>query len=291
MDINDVTAPVEEQEVATEEVIEPDEMIESEADDADDDQDPDLDEIDFEGSRYKVPKALVPAIMKNQDYTQKTQTLAEERREFEEAVNSSREAFEQEQQLASELIEENAGDRALHARIEYLKTVNPNMLSQEEAQRYWNEFNMLRAAKDETATRIDQRKAELTELRERDDATAILQVKKALQQPDERLGWPGGYDDATDVRLGGVAKELGLSQQDVKTLIRNPAFPKALNLIAIGLETLKKQRAIFKTPARPDAKPVPQVGASRVKGVVNMDSLSADEWRVARNKQIAARKR
>lgn len=291
MDINDVTAPVEEQEVATEEVIEPDEMIESEADDADDDQDPDLDEIDFEGSRYKVPKALVPAIMKNQDYTQKTQTLAEERREFEEAVNSSREAFEQEQQLASELIEENAGDRALHARIEYLKTVNPNMLSQEEAQRYWNEFNMLRAAKDETATRIDQRKAELTELRERDDATAILQVKKALQQPDERLGWPGGYDDATDVRLGGVAKELGLSQQDVKTLIRNPAFPKALNLIAIGLETLKKQRAILKTPARPDAKPVPQVGASRVKGVVNMDSLSADEWRVARNKQIAARKR
>ena len=291
MEINDVTAPVEEQEVATEEVIEPDEVIESESDNADDEQDPDLDEIDFEGSRYKVPKALVPAFMKNQDYTQKTQTLAEERREFEEAVNSNREAFEQEQQLASDLVAENAGSHALQARLEYMKTINPNMLSPEEAQRYWNEHNMLRAASEETATRIEQRKAELTELRERDDATAILQVKKALQQPDERLGWPGGYDDATDVRLGGVAKELGLSPQDVKTLIRNPAFPKALNLISIGLETLKKQRAILKTPARPDAKPVPQVGASRVKGVVNMDNLSADEWRVARNKQIAARKR
>ena len=43
----------------------------------------DAEEIDYEGEKYKVPKVLKDAFLRNADYTTKTQTLAEQRREFE----------------------------------------------------------------------------------------------------------------------------------------------------------------------------------------------------------------
>ena len=43
----------------------------------------DSEEIEHEGEKYRVPKALKNAFYAQADYTTKTQTLAEERRSFE----------------------------------------------------------------------------------------------------------------------------------------------------------------------------------------------------------------
>lgn len=40
-------------------------------------------EVEFDGKAFRVPKELAPAVMKGADYTQKTQALAEQRRQIE----------------------------------------------------------------------------------------------------------------------------------------------------------------------------------------------------------------
>lgn len=47
---------------------------------ADDDE---LEEVDYEGKKYQLPKHLSKALLRNADYTQKTQSLAEQRKAFE----------------------------------------------------------------------------------------------------------------------------------------------------------------------------------------------------------------
>lgn len=46
----------------------------------------DDEEVEYEGKTYKVPKELKGALMKNADYTQKTQEVAEQRKSVEERV-------------------------------------------------------------------------------------------------------------------------------------------------------------------------------------------------------------
>ena len=286
MEIDTPTNLAETPEVETETVVDAPELEAAEQEDENPDAllGDDSEEVDYEGNRYKIPKALVPALMKNQDYTQKTQALAEERRAFEETYRAERETFQRETEVQQALIDDVSQDRAIEGRLQYLKTVNPNTLDPQQAQQYWNEFNMLRASKDEVTNRIESRKAELAAERERSDANTLRQAINALKQPDESLGWSGNYDEPTRVRLTNVAKELGVTDQQIAA-IRDPITIKALNLASIGLETLKKQRAALKT-TKPEAKPVPQVGASRTKGVVDPDKMSADEWAKWRNKQV-----
>jgi hypothetical protein len=66
---------------------------EADSDDADDS----LDEIEYEGKKHRVPKELKDAFMRNADYTQKTQQVAEARKTVE---SSWREAQQTAQQLA-----------------------------------------------------------------------------------------------------------------------------------------------------------------------------------------------
>ena len=85
-----------------------------------------------------------------------------------------------------------------------------------------------------------------------------------------------------------MAKTLGVTDQQIAA-IRDPITIKALNLAAIGLETLNKQRAALRAP-KVEAKPVPQVGASRTKAVVDLDRQPIDKWMQIRNSQTAKKR-
>lgn len=71
----------------------------------------DLDEVEYEGSKYKVPKVLKDAVMRHQDYTVKTQTLAEQRR----ALEAQQQAVQQAQTL-------NQAEIRAFARLDTLTT-------------------------------------------------------------------------------------------------------------------------------------------------------------------------
>jgi hypothetical protein len=291
MEIESVTNPVEapaEAEVATEEST----TAESEALETDltdevegEGQEDEFEEVEINGNRYKVPKEIAPAIMKNADYTQKTQTLAEERRQWEMHLASERERIQREAEVSEAIQDDIAQYRAVEARLKSLQNVNAYALPPADQQRYILELNQLQMARGELGGRINSRKSELEAEREHHIATAISQAVETLNKPDERLGWPGKYDETMRTSLTGFARELGFTDAEVSRETR-PHAVKLLHLAKIGLETLKKQQAASR-PAKTEAKPVPQVGQSRATAITNPDRLSMDEWVKYERKRMA----
>ena len=86
-----------------------------EADDADDSE-----EIEYEGEKYKVPKSLKDAFLRQSDYTRKTQEVAEQRKEFE----RQRDQFQQQAAMQRQHIEDFSQLHTIDAQIERFKNVD-----------------------------------------------------------------------------------------------------------------------------------------------------------------------
>lgn len=80
-------------------------------------EDPDTDEVEYEGQKFRVPKPLKDAVLRHADYTQKTQEVAQQRRTLEE--ERSNWAREREESRAA-LPEEHAKVAILGATIKQL---------------------------------------------------------------------------------------------------------------------------------------------------------------------------
>lgn len=76
------TAKPEAKEEAETEEVSDDQTEESEETEADDDSE----DMEFDGETYKVPKKIREAVLRQQDYTKKTQEVAEQRRQVEETA-------------------------------------------------------------------------------------------------------------------------------------------------------------------------------------------------------------
>ena len=66
----------------------------------------DTEEIDLEGVKYRVPKALKDGYLRQADYTRKTQEVAEARRTAEAEIQQRREAIAQQAEMQSQTLEE-----------------------------------------------------------------------------------------------------------------------------------------------------------------------------------------
>ena len=77
-----------------------DETPEADADGAPDEGQPedDTEEVDWDGAKYRVPKPLKDALLRQADYTRKTQELAEQRRTVEQHFTSLTQQAELQQQ-------------------------------------------------------------------------------------------------------------------------------------------------------------------------------------------------
>ncbi len=273
---NPATAETEAQEPAKEATSTEQEQPEFTADDAEEGQvqEPEYEEVDYNGNRYKVPKEVAPALMMQADYTRKTQEVAELRK----AAEAEREAFLVEKQINDEIFDDAAQHRAINARIRELQNVNPNALQPQQQTQYMIEMMNLKNASDELAGKINYKRSELMALQQDTTAKQLSQAVAELAKPDERLGWSGKYDDTMRASLAATGKEIGLPDH-VLNGIREPVIIKALHLAKIGLETLKKQKAAANAkPSQPEAKPVPTVSGVKAKASVDPDKLPMDQW-------------
>lgn len=80
-------------------------------------------ELDFEGARYKVPTQLKDAFMKNEDYTRKTQDLAESRRSLDQ-VRTIAEQRQLEHAFQDSVQEERRAVSVIDAYLQQMKKVD-----------------------------------------------------------------------------------------------------------------------------------------------------------------------
>lgn len=241
---------------------------------------PEFDDVEIDGKTYRVPKELVSHVMKNADYTQKTQAHAEERRNWEARVAEQRASLEREAEVFNAVQAEEAQRVAIEGRIQALRNVNVNQLSPNDQLRYNNEIMQLQWAHNDLVQTIEGRKAELEAEREQQFANLWSQTTEALNRPDEKLGWLGRYDEATQTSLVQFLQDAGVGDvKRIRATLAEPLGAKIVNLAKIGLATVKKQQqALNSKPKQPDARPVPTVNGGKAKGAVDVDKLPIDQW-------------
>lgn len=236
-----------------------------------------VEEVEHNGKRYTVPKELVPSLMKDADYTQKTQEVAETRR----AIEAERESFEQERQTREALFKENAQLFSIDQQLEAYRNVNWQQWLAQDPQGYHRaqaQFNQLRDARDQLAGHVQARTQELATQHEQNTATRLNKATELLSKPDARLGWDGKFDDAKKSTLMQFGKEIGYTDKELAGT-DHPLMIKTLQLAKIGYDALRKQTA---APVRTPAEPAAKVTTARASSPFNPNKASMEEYAAAR---------
>lgn len=239
----------------------------------------DTDEIEHEGQKYRVPKAIKPLVMMHADYTRKTQSLAEEKRAFEQQRAQFAEASQAHFRDLGKLM-------ALDDQLEQWKQVNWQQLSDQDPQRaqsLWFQYNQLKEQRQALVDELQQKEQQRQAAAQQDYAKRVADARSFVAR--EIPGW----SEELDVKLTNFAVSQGLTrEQAAQIAINTPAAYKIVHLAYLGQQLLEKQKAAASKPA-PAPAPVPNVTTSRAPAAKDPERMSTEEWMRYRNKQVASR--
>lgn len=243
----------------------------------DDGADDDLMDVEIDGKTFRVPK---DAAFRQSDYTQKTQALAEQRKEVEAAIERLNGASEAETKALANVAYIEA-QIAQYNDIDWQQWDQMDPVAANKAR--W-ELTELNRVKDGAIGNYQQARTQAQLMAKQETAKRLEQGQRVLA---ERIpGW--GQDKAAAI-LDFGQKAYGFSREQLQSiddplaiLVLHDAmeFRKVANKAATA-KKIEKQQAI---------KPAPTVkgGAKVIKGL--SDELSTDEWMRRRNAQVAKRR-
>lgn len=237
--------PVEEEVVSGEEASEP------EAEEATPEPDADFEEVEYEGKEYKLPKELKDALLRQKDYTQKTQRAAEELRVAQELKNQ---AELQQQFVASHsdaLAEATSIQRQLqqYNQLDWAKLADENpaeYLKLDRQQRQLHEAFQVSQQKLNGIAQEFQQKA--TEARQKAQAKCVETLKSEIKDFGPELL---KKLDETAISFGFTAQELS-----------QVADPRMIRVLHAAMQYKTLQRGTVATKKVQTGKPV-QVNTAR----------------------------
>ena len=253
----------------------------------------DTEEVDWDGTKYRIPKALKPGLLMQADYTRKTQELAEQRRHVEQHVQSLSQQAEFQQATLEHRVNLRTVEQQLH---QFSNTDWSNYSAQygadatAAAMASWQQY---RDAKAELEGAIAKTETETRQMSERSSANAIAQADQVLSREIE--GWsPQLVQDLA----GYAATEFGITPQELRDSVVNPdgtADTRTFKVLA-RLHKAETELAKLKGQATKAQQAAKQAAVTPAKAVGQRaggykpgldDSLPADEWLRRRNAQLA----
>jgi type I site-specific restriction endonuclease len=216
----------------------------------------DFAEVEYEGARYQVPKPLEKAILQQKDYTQKTQKVAEQERQYAALQEQGKLAnlkHQFESHVESELTQLKAFDSVLSQPMEWDKIPDaevPRMLAQ---RAQWKE------QRDALAQALQQKYQQFNQHYERAvgeaKAKAIEAVSKSIPNWSEStlkdLREYGKSDGYSDVELSAIDTD----PRHVRTLYKAMQYDKLTASKAQAVQTATKAPPMVKPGS---TRPMPQ---------------------------------
>lgn len=282
------------QEDDTSEETAEDEEVEGDADDQPENEDDDLEEVEFDGVKARVPPAIKAGLMRNADYTRKTQEVAESRKALEQ-----REAALNQQAEAVQALETDFGKvHALNAQIKAFEAVDWDALDREaaasedpiaaqaEVNKLERQYRRLTAERDQAQKDLDGKREELRLQSERDVANAQQETNRILSDPKTGIkDW--GPEKAR--ALAAIAMSEGVSVDEIKQA--DARTWKLLNrLHSAESQIAKLTKATNISKAQAAGEPAKKVAGKTVPPTGLDDRLGTDEWRRRREAEIAQRR-
>lgn len=239
----------------------------------------DDEEVEHEGQKYKVPKALKDSFLMHADYTRKTQELAETRKALEGTLKQAEEVSQKERTLETQLTV-NAEAIAEYEKIDWRRWME---LDPQAASKARIEYDDLYRGQDRLKTAHDEAKNERLAMRQQETAKRLAEGQQILAE--QIPGW--GQEKATAI-LDFGQKAYGLSAAELKEI----DDPRAILILHDAMEhrNAKKTAATVKKVEQQQAvKPAATVKGSGKVVRGPSDNDSPEEWARKRNAQVAKR--
>ena len=270
-----VEEPQEEAEVPTDETsedteaepTEESEEPEAEEEEQSEDEVPAILKLKVNGEEVEKPLEEVVALaQQGLDYTQKTQQVAEQRKELEayaESIKAQEQAFQEQMQLNNVLIEDVAKITALDQQLNQYANVNWQQLSDSdfvEAQKLFFTYNQLQTERSNLVSQFEAKKQEVVNKQTQLMAEKIAKGKEILAK--EIPNW----SPETNQALLSTGKDYGFSDAELNAIV-DPRHVKVLH-DAMQWRKLQQKDSIVKKKVS-SAKPVVKPGAKDTKAEAN----------------------
>ncbi|HEY1605062.1 MAG TPA: hypothetical protein VGF77_05645 [Allosphingosinicella sp.] len=241
----------------------------------------DSEEVEQDGQKFRVPKALKDSFLRQADYTRKTQEVADMRR----AVEAERQVLHQ---ASDAEIGTLAQVRALDQQLGYYNRIDWDRWEQQdpfEAQKGWRQFQQLQQARQQTAGHFSQLVQHRNFVAQQDTARRIEEGRAVLAR--DIKGW--GPELASGLLETG-ARQYGLHRAEIEEAFTDPRLVKVLHDAHQYRLIHGKQQQAQRHLAAQQAEPAARPAASRAPGQGLDDRLSAEEWARRRDEQVRKRR-
>jgi hypothetical protein len=283
--------PLEAEAEATEEVEseeateEPDEEVEEE--EQSQDEVPAILKLKVNGEDVEKPLDEVVALaQQGLDYTQKTQQVAEQRKELEayaQQIQMQEQAFQEQMQLNNVLIEDVAKITSLDQQLNQYANVNWQQLSDNdfvEAQKLFFSYNQLQTERSQLVSQFEAKKQQVVQKQSQLMAEKIAKGKEVLAK--EIPNW----SPETNQALLSTGKDYGFSDAELNSIV-DPRHVKVLH-DAMQWRKLQQNSVVKKKVS--NAKPVVKPGSKDTKAEANSNHRQLRESLRRTGKSDAAQK-
>jgi len=283
--------PLEAEAEATEEVEseeateEPDEDVEEE--EQSQDEVPAILKLKVNGEDVEKPLDEVVALaQQGLDYTQKTQQVAEQRKELEayaESIKAQEQAFQEQMQLNNVLIEDVAKITSLDQQLNQYANVNWQQLSDNdfvEAQKLFFTYNQLQQERSQLVSQFEAKKQQVVQKQTQLMSEKIAKGKEILAK--EIPNW----SPETNQALLSTGKDYGFSDAELNSIV-DPRHVKVLH-DAMQWRKLQQNSTVKKKVS--SAKPVVKPGSKDTKAEASSNHRQLREQLRKTGKSDAAQK-
>lgn len=238
-----------------------------------------LEEADFEGKKYKLPKELKGALLRQSDYTKKTQEIAETKRQIE----AREQAFRQQVEVQQKEFKTYATVHNLESKIaeydKFFESPEWNEVVESDtprAVRAQQEYQALHAQRGKHVQEISRIEQERSQTQQQHFAKLEEETRSVLER--EIKGW----SPQTAKNLADFAKSQGLAEGNMAHALKYDAVAvKLLHKAHLYDQLVKKQLAKPKIEIKPVGKI--QSGPSAVnKDPAKMSDAEYSKWRQQR---------
>jgi hypothetical protein len=275
--------PSENEEEATEES--PDDQAEEE--EQSEDEVPAILKLKVNGEEVEKPLDEVVALaQQGLDYTQKTQQVAEQRKELEDyakGIQAQEAIFRQEVELQNVLINEVAQITSLDQKLAAYQNVNWQQLSDNdfvEAQKLFFTYNQLQQDRNQLVSQFDAKKQEVVQKQTQLMSEKIAKGKEILAK--EIPNW----SPETNQALLSTGKDYGFSDAELNSIVD----PRHVKVLHDAMQWRKLQKNSTVKNKISNAKPVVKPGAKDSKNEANSNHRNLRESLRRTGKSDAAQK-
>lgn len=267
-------------------------------DDQPDAEDDDLEEVEWDGIKARVPPAIKAGLMRTADYTRKTQEIASTKQELEQR----RIAVDQQAQTVEALAEDYGKVHALKSQVKAFEAIDWRNLNAEalaaddpqaaqiEINSLWMQYQQLKVDAETADKELNGKVSERRLQSEREAATATQETFRQLSDPKTGIkGW--GQEKATT--LATLAMSEGVTVEEIKQA--DARTWKLLDRLYTAETQLKQTSKASQHVTAQGVQPATTVKASatphsRKTTDASGDGLSASEWAKRERERTAARR-